>query len=209
MNARALSSTRCLFRADFQGASLDRTQFQGASLDGAQLQGASLDGAQLQGASLRHALVWRADAQTADMTDAFIKSAETGAKQTHGNQTIEWSAASFAELKQRISKEVPPGVNRANALKRLERLDPNTRMNEEEQLANRWTNSAPEIYETTLAKQLRQIGCSPEGAPCVLAGMIRIMASQLSPFTVAPRCPTSQPDSSRMSVPAQPGFPMI
>jgi hypothetical protein len=42
---------------------------------------------------------------------------------------------------------------------------------------------APDAYEERLAKQWWQIGCSTEGAPYVLAGLIETMNSDYSPFS--------------------------
>jgi uncharacterized protein YjbI with pentapeptide repeats len=198
--------------AQFQGALLHEAQLQGAVLDEAQLQGASLDLAQLQVASLTRAFVWRADARTANAKDARINGPEIGPKQISGlginSKVLDWSAESFNSLKQSIGQVVPEGLAlrdyprwilsqewggaprelRAEALARVEpRLDPETPLHEEEQMAERWKklqrSPAPDTYEAKLAKQWRQIGCSPDGAPYVIAGLIRTMAFGFSPFS--------------------------
>jgi hypothetical protein len=183
--------------AQLQGALLDRAQLQGALLDGAQLQGALLDGvglqgaalgfAQLQGASLRHTFVWRADARTADTTDARINSVDSGPKQIVRLDVVDWSVDSLNSLKQRIEQEVPEDI-RAGALARVERrLNPETPLHEEKQMVEYWDklqtlSPAPDAYEARLAKQWWQIGCSTEGAPYVLARLIETMNSGYDRF---------------------------
>jgi uncharacterized protein YjbI with pentapeptide repeats len=183
-----------------QGASLYGAHLEGASLRGAQLQAASLDVAQLQAASLRKAFVWRADARTANMTDARIDSVETEPKQFgesgYGMLYAEpfnklkqpIGSEFFNRLKQRMVRDVPEGRRRDMALARVEtRLDPDTPLVEETQIAERWIAFqrplSPDAYEAKMAEHWRQIGCSPDGAPYVIAGLIRIMRpGEGSPF---------------------------
>jgi uncharacterized protein YjbI with pentapeptide repeats len=203
----ALLQGASLYDAQLQGASLDYAQLQGASLDYAQLQGASLKQTQLQGASLTKAFVWRADARTANATDARVDRAETGPKQLGGPWTgiegsthsgrladiiqgkvLDWSTESLNSLKQRIRQEVPEGPLQLRALAQVEpRLDPETPLHEEVQMAERWVelqrSPAPDAYEAKLARQWSQIGCWPNGAPYVIAGLISTMDSPISPFS--------------------------
>jgi uncharacterized protein YjbI with pentapeptide repeats len=180
-----------LDRAELQGALLDSTKLQGASLQFAYLQGASLTFAHLQGAvlddahlegawlgkaelqvaSLVRTFVWRADALSAIATDARIQSAETGPD--------DWSAASFKDLKQRIRQEVPKGNILSIILARVDpKLDPRIPLAAEKHFAERWDElqrSPPPVdYEAKLAELWRQIGCSTDGAPYVLNGLIEI-----------------------------------
>ena len=124
--------------------------------------------------------VWRADARTADITGARISR----------DTMFEWSAASFSGLKESFKKKVPDDVYRAAPLARIElRLDPEKPLNEEKQMAEHWEElqaappPAPDVYEAALAEQWRQIGCSTQGAPYVLARLIRYMDYSLSPFS--------------------------
>jgi uncharacterized protein YjbI with pentapeptide repeats len=183
-----------LIRAQFQGASLadakpqgalfDDAQLQGALLDRAELQGASLNGAQLRSASFRAAFVWRADARAADTTDARINSIESGPKSSYPGI---WSAESFDSLQELLRKVVPEPL-RGFALDRIKILNPETPLSEEKETAEYWDklqslSPAPAIYEAKLAEQWRLIGCSIDGAPYVLAGLVRTLASPDSPFS--------------------------
>jgi len=166
-----------------QGASLDDAQLQGASLDGAQLQGASLaslDGTQLQGASFEYVCVWRADARQAVWKDTRVAHQKTGPKADEANK-CDWTADSFAALKQLIAEGVPEGDNRDAAMERIEqRLDPEKALEGEDEMAKIWaareseaaTPEAHEKFEKSLAGQWREVGCAPEGAPYVLHGLI-------------------------------------
>jgi uncharacterized protein YjbI with pentapeptide repeats len=178
-----------LYEAKLQGAYLDGAQLQGASLDRAQLQGAVLRRAQLQAASIREAFVWRTNARTAeDATDARIDKVESRAKIPGPYDVVDWHAGFFSDLKYRIERIVPEGVNRERALSRVNILDPETLLDEEKQMAEYWDklqslSPAPAVYEAKRAERWRLIGCSADGAPYVLAGLIRTMASAYSPFS--------------------------
>jgi hypothetical protein len=115
----------------------------------------------------------------------------------------DWRATDFADLKQRIAKEVPEGDNKRAAMERIEqRLDPNPPkdLDGEDEWAKFWAESAkfwaarereapaPEAYEKSLAGQWRELGCAAEGAPYVLHGLI----AQLSGFDT----PSRNPDRS-------------
>jgi len=169
--------------ADLHGANLD-----GANLDRARLQGASLDRTQLQTASMQGTFVWRTDARTADTTDARINSVEAGTKTEFGTDVFDWSSESFSDLKEWIERLVPDPVYRDRALRRVKILDPGTPLREEKQMAEYWgklqpLSLAPATYEEKLAEHWRLIGCSAEGAPYVLTGLIRSLESVYSPFS--------------------------
>jgi hypothetical protein len=165
-----------------------QTRLDGAVLDGAQLQGAQLGGANLSAALLRKAFVWRVDARTADATDARIDSVEIGPKsRVSSTEIIDWSAASFATLKQRITSDSPQNAFVAAALTRLDRLNPVVSLAGEKPMAKKWTeleslSPAPAPYEAKLANSWRQTGCAADGAPYVLAGIIRTLTSDRTPF---------------------------
>jgi hypothetical protein len=132
---RARLQGASLDRARLQGASLDRARLQGASLDRAQLQGASLNKARLQGASFVDACVWRADAHQAVWKDTWVAHPETGPK----GDKCDWTAESFAALKQRIAKEVPESRIKHEAMERIERLlDPMKALKGEDEMAKIW-----------------------------------------------------------------------
>jgi Pentapeptide repeats (8 copies) len=180
--------------AQLQGATLDRAQLQGASLPHAQLQGASLYGAQLQGASLSNtrlqgaflraakfqgadftgstfagtnmsgAAVWRANFDNASLTAIF----EDDLKET----TI--SRDEFADLQAMIMKEVPEGEKRANALKSIEKLNPDIfgpDASAREILEKRSVGKT--AYNWSLADQLKSLACSgDEDALYIVRGLV-------------------------------------
>jgi uncharacterized protein YjbI with pentapeptide repeats len=174
-----------LDHAHLQGASLDYTQLQGASLDHAHLQGASLDHAQLQGASFVDVCAWRADARQADWKDTRV--ALKGPK-VNKVPICDWTAASFAELKKLIAKEVPEGNSRRSAMERIEqRLDPTKPLDGEDEIAKIWAAREREVptleaYEKNLTGQWREAGCAAEGAPHVLHAFVARLSGYTSPF---------------------------
>jgi Pentapeptide repeats (8 copies) len=175
--------------AQLQGALLDRARLQGASLDRAELQGASLDKAELQGASFAYVCVWRADARQAAWKDTRVARPETGLKANRSYE-CDWTAASFAALKQLIAEKVPEGDNKRAAMERIERrLDPTKALEGEDEMAKVWAAAresvppTPEAYEKSLAGQWRELGCAAEGAPYVLHALIaRLSSADSSPF---------------------------
>jgi uncharacterized protein YjbI with pentapeptide repeats len=194
-----------LAQAQLQGADLEKAQLQGASLDGANLQGASLHWAQLQGVSLDivhgasldwaqiqgvepnymqlqgasfvEVCVWRADARQATWKDTMVARPITGSKEDK-NPQCDWTADSFAALKQLIAKEVPEGDNKRAAMERIEqRLNPTKALEGEDEIAKIWAareheSPTPEVYEKSLAEQWRTTGCAPFGAPYVLRELL-------------------------------------
>jgi uncharacterized protein YjbI with pentapeptide repeats len=174
--------------AQLQGASLRHAHLEGAWLNGALLLGVSLQDAHLEGASLSDVVVWRADAaRVSGATIARIHNALTYPMQ---GRSSPWSANSLNDLKRRIGQEVPEeGRHREATLARIGRLlDPNAPLPQQHELAERWDelqrhSATDEEYEAEWAKQWRLIGCSAQGAPYVLAGIVRTMES-LSPDSV-------------------------
>jgi uncharacterized protein YjbI with pentapeptide repeats len=170
--------------AQLQGASLDGAQLQGASLDHAQLQGASLDHAQVEGASFVDACVWRANARQAVWKDTKVE-----LPKGHKIHECDWTATDFAGLKKLIAEEVPEGLMKRDAMKRIEqRLDPTKALEREDEMAKTWAARAseapaPEAYAKSLAGQWREAGCAAEGAPDMLHGLISRLSNPLSsPF---------------------------
>ncbi len=105
-------------RALPKDALIDELKLHIAVLD-AMPQGVSLDLAQLQDASLVDVCAWRADARQ-------VVRRETDPKQSPNKvHECDWTAASFAALKQRIAAVVPEGDARRAAMERIDqRLDP-------------------------------------------------------------------------------------
>ena len=190
-----------LGEAQLQGAALDQAQLQGAALDQAQLQGASLRLAQLQGANfkgstlagtdMRGAAVWRANFEEA----ALIAVVEDDLKESA------ISKDDFAALKAMIRKEVPEGEERANALKRIEILNPSISGPEASQQETLEKGRVTEAaYQKALADELNSLACSlEEDAPYILRGLIanhRIEATDakaagLVDAILKPECPVS------------------
>jgi uncharacterized protein YjbI with pentapeptide repeats len=174
--------------AQLQGASLNGAQLQGAELDRAQLQGASLNGAQLQAASLDHALLWRTQTARLDAAGARILGSDferRGADCPTGQESCDFTSASFAQLKTQIETVVPADSRvrtfkpRSDALARIARLDPDDKTIDEDlkPSTRQWielANASPsdDDYQKGLADILHQIGCAADGAPYVSRRLI-------------------------------------
>jgi hypothetical protein len=179
-----------LLGAQLQGGVLFRAQLQSTNLDNAQLQGADLHDAQLQSASLRHVFAWRADARQATVVGARIEVIFTGPmRRCDTSNTVCYWGDFLASLRQLLERNIPDGPLKVQALDRVERnLDPAKPLAGEDEMATRWSelqgvSPPPDLYEKKLAEVWRVIGCAPEGAPFVVAGMAsRISSSGLSPF---------------------------
>jgi hypothetical protein len=160
----------------------------GASLKNAQLQGASLNSAHLQAALFVDVCVWRADARSANWKDTWVAHPETGPKADKMNE-CDWTAPSFAALKQLVADKVPEGDARRAAMERIERrLDPEKALEGENEMAKFWAARereapTPEVFEKSLIRQWRELGCAPEGAPYVLPALIQQLGTILSPFS--------------------------
>jgi uncharacterized protein YjbI with pentapeptide repeats len=165
--------------AELQGASLGEAQLQGASLESAQLQGASLVSASLQGASLREAQLQRADFKGSTLagTDMGVtavwrtnfEDARSKAVFADGVKESVMSKEEFAALKAYFMKEVPEGGNRDDALKRIEKLNPDISGNEASARVILEKGSVDEpTYRSALADQLKTVSCSgDESAPYI------------------------------------------
>ena len=162
--------------AELQGAWLDNAQLESSRLDGAQLQGAELNGAQLQGALLMFEFVWRADARYAVWNDARVVHPQTAPKyQCNKPVSCDWSAESFKELKRLLTNVVPEGNRRQVAMLRIEeRLDPAKVLEREDEMAKAWeAQAASPPAKERVAKILRETGCTAEGSPYALRGLLR------------------------------------
>ncbi len=189
--------------AELQGASLLKARLQGASLAYAQLQGASLAGAGLEGASFSNAFVWRTDARQATWKDTLVAVPETGPKGTcfEGNEraACDWTAASFEDLKRLVAEQVPKVNVDQDVLENLERikqgLDPGKALEGEGDMAKIWAarkreTPTPEVYEKSVVNLWRQLGCSAEGAPYVLHGLVVQLNGLATPYgNSIPRIP--------------------
>jgi hypothetical protein len=150
------------------------------------LQGASLDGAQLQGASLDEAQLWRTDARGSAWEDTRVIEP----------QIEPMSAESFAELKEMIGKEVPVGDIRRHAMERIEKLDRAKALEGEAEMAKVWeaqarSSPATDVYEKRLARIWQEIGCSAEGAPHVIRGLLARLRGLPFPFDAQSPHPSS------------------
>lgn len=120
---------------------------------------------------------------TADTTDARIIESEPKTK-----FWIDWSARVFRYFTAWIEKTVPENELRKSALSQVGILDPEMPLPGKKQMAGYWDqlqslSPAPDIYEEKLARQWRLIGCSADGAPYVLTGLIATMWSADTPFS--------------------------
>jgi uncharacterized protein YjbI with pentapeptide repeats len=167
--------------AQLQGALLATARLQGASLDLAQLQGASLWSAQLQDASLDHVFVWRTKAPTKDQAKgALINEPRPEPKyfslRCGVDESCDWDDQAYADLKELI-EAVPKGSARDTALMRIEPLGKKP-YEEDAVSAKDWRDFAAEsqrsveTYPGALATLLITIGCSANGAPYVIGGLI-------------------------------------
>ena len=185
-----------LRNAELQGASLQSAGLQAALLDDAQLQGADLSSAQLQDASLNQAFVWRTKPPSeSGVKGALIRSSETRAKyagldclpprpsaqnsdgSAEKGPYCDWSEAYYAALKSLIERHVPEGDRRDRALKSIDPLGQPLYI-EDEVSAKGWRDlekfsPSPEAYRKRVADGLKTIGCNANGAPYVMAGLIR------------------------------------
>jgi uncharacterized protein YjbI with pentapeptide repeats len=150
--------------ANLQGASLMRADLQGAFLGEAQLQGADFTGSTFAGTNMSGAAVWRANFDNASLTAIF----EDDLKET----TI--SRDEFADLQAMIMKEVPEGEKRANALKSIEKLNPDIfgpDASAREILEKRSVGKT--AYNWSLADQLKSLACSgDEDALYIVRGLV-------------------------------------
>jgi uncharacterized protein YjbI with pentapeptide repeats len=138
-----------LNRAQLQGAYLVMVQLWGASLVRAQLQGAWLQGSTLWGASLENAQLQGAmldsDLSAVDMSKAFVRRAFGYPANTGGilasdmiwraeyfddkhfddgkPRSDPWTQEKYQALRQAMERDVPPGRERTEALRRIEVLD--------------------------------------------------------------------------------------
>jgi len=100
----------------------------------------------------------------------------------------DWSAESFDALKRLITKQVPEGYFRREAMERIEaRLDPSKPVEEKEDMAKFWeekASSSPtkEVYEKRVTEVWHEMGCAAEGAPYVLRGLLYRLEGLSSPF---------------------------
>ena len=190
-----------LFGAQLQGASLVGAQLQGASLNFAQLQGASLDRAQLQGASLRSVFVWRADSRTANTANTWIEPVAVYRSQPCIDPKVcLWTADSFKQLTDLLTKTIPEGQAREAALKRIDPIlnpEPPPYPNEDA-IAARWNKAntphpTQNEQEVEIAGQWKNTGCDAESAPHVVAALAKRMNSRGNVFNAnspfAPKSP--------------------
>jgi hypothetical protein len=90
---------------------------------------------------------------------------------------------------EKVQGEIPDRERRNEIVSQLESsLDPIKPLDGEEEMMRRWSDlqaSFPpvDLYEQTVAERWRTLGCAVEGAPYVLSGLARMMATpSASPF---------------------------
>jgi uncharacterized protein YjbI with pentapeptide repeats len=124
--------------AQLQGAWLMFSQLQGARLSQARLEAASLYGAELQGASLQEATMFASDLSEAflwrtstsrplatGVVPAFVSQINvkwSPLSRANGDKAEPWNDKAYRALRSAI-ESLPPGDNRADALKRIQSLD--------------------------------------------------------------------------------------
>jgi uncharacterized protein YjbI with pentapeptide repeats len=155
--------------AQLQGTVLNHAQLQGTKLNHAQLQGTVLDAAQLQGASLDGAYLWRAglnEKSTNTIRAQGLMWEQFWEQSGPSTDSKPWTNEMFLSLKKTIEGDVPAGDTRAEALKRIEILDPGGSFAEEAKMPD-WrkeieaaTSVEPEEYKTALAGELKALACS-------------------------------------------------
>jgi uncharacterized protein YjbI with pentapeptide repeats len=187
--------------AQLQGASLDRTQLQGTSLFLAKLQGASLVAAQLQGANFKGSTIAGTDMLGAAVWRTSFEDASLTAVSEDDPKENAMSKEEFAALNAMIVKELPEGEARDDALKRIEKLNPDIfgpEVSEQETLEKGRVGET--AYRSALADQLKSLACSgDESAPYIARGLIaygRIkdtgaQAPGLVEAILKPDCPVS------------------
>jgi uncharacterized protein YjbI with pentapeptide repeats len=164
-----------LFSPLLQGAVLNSANLQSAKLIDAELQGASLASAQLQGAdfhrpvltgtTIDQAKVWRTDFENASSITAVFWS---------GLEESGLSKNQFVALKEEIMKEVPESTLHEEALKRIEKLNPDIfgpEASEQDTLEKGRVDKTQ--YRSALADQLKSLACSGDKyAAYVVRGLI-------------------------------------
>ncbi|MDQ6870236.1 MAG: pentapeptide repeat-containing protein, partial [Pseudomonadota bacterium] len=196
-------------KADLMGASLSGAQLQGTKLNHAQLQGTVLDAAQLQGASLDGAYLWRAglnEKSTNTIRAQGLMWEQSSEQSGASTDSKPWTNETFLSLKKTIEGDVPAGDTRAEALKRIEILDPGGSFADEAKMPD-WrkkieaaTSVEPEEYKKALAGELKALACSGDAdARYVVRGLVthgRIketgaQADRLVEAILKPDCPVS------------------
>jgi uncharacterized protein YjbI with pentapeptide repeats len=200
--------------ARLRGAWLGKTQLQSAELSYAWLDGAWLGGTDLRGADLGHtelrgALLVNVDLQGANLgrvglEDAFLDSVSTWRANVNPEGKKENVAfirnsrrdpsGSFATLKQQIEKQLLEGGRRKQALQRIEILNPDTPLKDENEMTKPWallerSSLSIEVYENRAVAWLRKIGCESDGAPHVIRGLLRQLPERFDRL----RTPSPQP----------------
>jgi uncharacterized protein YjbI with pentapeptide repeats len=196
-------------KANLMGASLSGAQLQGTVLDAAQLQGAVLHAAELQGASLDGAYLWRAglnEKSTNTIRAQGLMWEQSLEQSGPSTGSKSWTNERFLSLKKSIEGDVPAGYTRAEALKRIEILDPEGSFADEAKVPD-WrkkieaaTSIEPEEYKKALAGELKALACSGDAdARYVVRGLVSYQrikgtgaqAPGLVEAILKPDCPVS------------------
>jgi hypothetical protein len=174
-----------LYNADLRGALLDMAELEGADLSDAQVQGASLAGTKMQGAQLRSVYVWRTsiwneihDLQP-NTKGALIVSPRPGPEYTGPYCSAKmdecpWSLGASAKLRTLIEVWAVNNFQRLHALKRIAILEKPPYVKDVES-ASEWDKLeriSSHLAPDTLAKTLEMIGCTLDGNPYVIRGLL-------------------------------------
>jgi hypothetical protein len=171
-----------------QGASFVEAQLQGASLDNVKLQGANFYGSTFAGTKLRDAAVWRTNFAAASLTAVY----EDGVKESALTKD------EFATLNAMIMNDVPDAEQRKQAVKRIEKLNPDILGPEARTRDTR--RGGATAYWKVLADQLKSLACSgDESAPYIVRGLVNnggikyasAQAPGLVEAILKPDCPVS------------------
>ena len=182
-----------LLQGELQGARLDYAQLQGAVLESANLQGTSLAEARLDGADLSAAVLHGANLTGASFRGAFMKgvyvwrSFPPPGGRVIAPQTRAGSGKAFNDLKELITTHVADGEMRDKVLRQIAILDPALTVADEEEMAKDWADAAHSSFDpAAYERDLREIGCSEEGAPMVIRAFLDRLLSRFEPDSPQP-----------------------
>jgi hypothetical protein len=137
---------------------------------------------------LGQAFMWRAEPPSRKgARGAFVNAPELRRKYRgldcpDKGAPCDWSEKSYLALKSLIEQQVPQGHERAEALERIEPLGKSPYATDKTSAAWRdleGSSPSPEDYFRGIASQLKQIGCTANGAPYVIGGLISQLDERL------------------------------
>jgi uncharacterized protein YjbI with pentapeptide repeats len=175
--------------ADFGGSYLEATEFEVASLLGAdfrgayfyrvQFQGSDLNLANFNGSVLTRPFVWRV--RSVPFADQRIagNSPETGRKVfcPEKLEDCDWSFDLYSDFKARFGKKFSRDPR--SLLSKIERLNPNSILDDEEASARAWTSlfintKSRDEFDVIRSEELKRIGCVASGAPYIVRNLLKL-----------------------------------